>query len=94
MIHGKCAMLDTYLNPSGVVELVGMDFRTEPVPRGSLKYAVGLFDGEESAVAEHIDKISQTFGCNGREHVIDEHIDIFSLASCICASDCVCSEER
>ena len=56
-----------------------MNLRAEAVARTGLKNAGRLFDGKEALVAEHVDVVGQLLFGHGRNHLIDQQINVFGL---------------
>ena len=68
-----------------------MDFRAEAVACAGFKNAGRLFDGEEALVAEYVDVVGQLLFGYGRNHLIDQQINVFGLR--ILTAYGVCTEE-
>ena len=70
-----------------------MDFRCDAIFCCFSQDAVGLFYGEESCIAEHVNKVCKSFFCYSWKHFIAYKIDILSLTSFVSTSHGMSSEE-
>ena len=48
---------------------------------------------EEAFIAEHVYEVGKTFFCHGRQHIVDDVVYIFGLATSIFTTNSMCTEE-
>ncbi len=86
MVDRQSSVAYAYLNATRIGKLVGVYLGPYAVASGSLEYAPGIFHGEESFIAEHIDILGKPLCCHGREHLGYQHIHIVTTPAGILAS--------
>ena len=79
MVHRKRIIFHTHLHTARHIQLISMYFRTHTIFCTHFKHTRSLFHCEESLIAEHVDKISQSLFCHSRNHLITNQIHIFPL---------------
>ena len=91
MIDGECVVFYANGYAAGGRQLFSVNLRAESVARAGFKNAGRLFDGKEALVAEDVDVVGQLLFGHGRNHLIDQQINVFGLR--ILTPYGVCTEE-
>ena len=81
MVNRQSTISHTHLHTSGNRQLVGMDFRLQPMGGTCLQYPCSLVHCEESFITENIHEFSQPFSCHGRNHFPAYKVHISFLVS-------------
>ena len=91
MVDRKCAMFYCDGQTACCGKFVDVYFGLHAILCGSVKYAIGIFRGEEPFVAEYVDIICQALAACFRYHFVYHRVNVFVMAEA--ASYCMRSKE-
>ena len=93
VVAAEGVVFHAHLHTAGAGHLVGVDFGTQSVAGAGFEHAVGLLHGEKPLVAEHVDKVGQTFGGGLGYHLANNEVHKLALPSAVLHRHAVCAKQ-